>query len=154
MRHTRLRYLSSLRNLHYLRRSISKTHFRGFLDIYQNFRHVKPRLIVLHMVDGTEHLTFVSFVSTYLSTPLGEARRMEEMKITFLIQRDDSIETHTLRAILVFIGYVMIMRRMCTIANSFRPIFFCISTRIGFESVEVPDSTRREAESIIQCFSR
>ena len=29
-----------------LRRSISKTHFLGFLDVYQNLRHVKLQLVV------------------------------------------------------------------------------------------------------------
>ena len=69
-----------------LRRSISKTHFRGFLDVYQNLRHVTPRLIVLHMVDGTEHPTLFRLY-LHIYPPLSERHfwwaNDETMKITF-----------------------------------------------------------------------
>ena len=82
---------------------------------------------------------FVSFVSTYLSTPLGEAFLVGEWRDNKNHFLDDTTRlfhrnTH-LRVILVFIGYVMITRRIkwcaqCEFRHS--DLFFCISTRIGF----------------------
>ena len=69
-----------------LRRSISKTHFRGFLDVYQNLRHVKLQLIVLHMFDGIEHPTLFRLY-LHIYPPLSERHfwwaNDETMKITF-----------------------------------------------------------------------
>ena len=82
---------------------------------------------------------FVSFVSTYLSTPLGEAFLVGELRDNENLFLDDKTRwfhrnTH-LRVILVFIWYVMITRRIKWCAQrEFRhsDLFFCISTRIGF----------------------
>ena len=84
-------------------------------------------------------LNFVSFVSIYLSTPLGEAFLVGEWRDNENHFLDDKTRwfyrnTH-LRVILVFIGYIMIERRIkwcaqCEFRHS--DLFFCISTRIGF----------------------
>ena len=61
-----------------LRRSISKKRFRGFLGIYQNFRHVMRSVIVLDMYDGMEHSNLFGLCRR-IHPPLSESHFGETM---------------------------------------------------------------------------
>ena len=134
-----------------LRRSISKTHFRGFLDIYQNLRHVKPRLIILHMVDGTDHSTlFRLYLHIYL--PLSERhfwwRMTRQRKSLFRWYNAMILSKHTLES---YFGLHRVCndykahKMMCEVQiQTFRPIFLYFDSNRLRGLHRVPsESTRR-----------
>ena len=136
--HCVLRYLSSSPKSHIYDADFEDT-FSRISRCLSEFETCEAPIIRTSYGWWHRAFNFVSFVSTYLSTPLGEAFLVGEWRDNENHFLDDTtrrfyLNTH-LRVIFVFIWYVMVEKRIKWCAQSeFRHsgLFVCISTRIGF----------------------